>query len=267
MKFSVLMSLYIKEKPEYLRACLQSLVTQTRPADEILLVLDGAITPALQAVIDEFTAILPLKLLPLAQNVGLGKALNQGIQAASHDWIFRMDTDDICYPDRFEKQVAFIEQHPEVVILGGQIAEFGANIEDIVSYRKVPTTASDIVTFTQKRCPFNHMTVAYQRQAVLKAGGYQGLQEDYYLWINLVAQNPTQVANLSDILVYARVGNGMVGRRRGLSQAKFEWQLYRLKSQVKLQHPITGFGVFLTRMLPRLLPKALLEKLYQFIRK
>ncbi len=267
MKFSVLMSLYIKENPTFLRECLQSLVDQTHPADEIVLVLDGAITSELQAVIDEFKATLPFKLVPLEQNIGLGKALNQGIKSASHEWIFRMDTDDICYPDRFEKQLAFIEKNPDVVIFGGQIAEFGSSIEDIVSFRKVPTTADKIVKFTQKRCPFNHMTVAYKRQAVLNAGGYQGLQEDYYLWINLVAHHPTNVANLPDVLVYARVGNGMVGRRRGIEQAKFEWQLYKLKSQVKLQDPVSGLVVFLSRMLPRLLPKSLLEIIYKFIRK
>ena len=74
-----------------------------------------------------------------------------------------MDTDDICVPERFAKQVAFIEQHPDTIIFGGQIAEFGENIQDIVAYRNVPTEAQDIVKFTQKRCPFNHMTVAYQK--------------------------------------------------------------------------------------------------------
>ena len=86
------------------------------------------------------------------------------------------------------KQVAFIEQHPDTIIFGGQIAEFGENIQDIVAYRNVPTDAQDIVKFTQKRCPFNHMTVAYQKSAVINCGGYEDLQEDYYLWIKLVAQ-------------------------------------------------------------------------------
>ena len=105
-----------------------------------------------------------------------------------------MDTDDICVPERFAKQVAFIEQHPDTIIFGGQIAEFGENIQDIVAYRNVPTEAQDIVKFTQKRCPFNHMTVAYQKSAVINCGGYEDLQEDYYLWIKLVAQGQ-KVAN------------------------------------------------------------------------
>ena len=129
----------------------------------------------------EFETKLPLKLVKLPQNRGLGKALNEGLLHCAYDWVFRMDTDDICVPDRFEKQVAFIEQHPETIIFGGQIAEFGENVNDIVAYRNVPTSAQEIIKFTQKRCPFNHMTVAYQKSAVINCGGYEDLQEDYYL--------------------------------------------------------------------------------------
>ena len=168
MKFSVLMSLYIKENPQYLRECFESLVAQTHPADEIVLVFDGAVTPELEAVVSEFETKLPLNLVKLPKNLGLGKALNEGLKHCSHDWVFRMDTDDICVPERFAKQVAFIEQHPDTIIFGGQIAEFGENIQDIVAYRNVPTEAQDIVKFTQKRCPFNHMTVAYQQILLIR---------------------------------------------------------------------------------------------------
>lgn len=101
MKFSVLMSLYIKENPQYLRECFESLVAQTHPADEIVLVFDGAVTPELEAVVSEFETKLPLSLVKLPKNLGLGKALNEGLKHCSHDWVFRMDTDDICVPERF----------------------------------------------------------------------------------------------------------------------------------------------------------------------
>lgn len=267
MKFSVLMSLYIKENPQFLRECFESLVAQTRPADEIVLVFDGAVTAELEAVVQEFEANLPLKLVKLPQNRGLGKALNEGLLHCSYDWVFRMDTDDICVPERFAKQVAFIEQHPDTVIFGGQIAEFGQNIHDIVAYRNVPTDAQSIRQFTQKRCPFNHMTVAYQKSAVINCGGYEDLQEDYYLWIKLVAQG-RHVANLPDILVYARVGNGMVSRRRGMNQAKAEWRLFKLKYRLGVQGLFAGLLTFALRFGSRLLPTSLLKAVYQrFLRK
>ncbi|WP_040976215.1 glycosyltransferase family 2 protein [Necropsobacter massiliensis] len=267
MKFSVLMSLYIKENPQYLSECLESLKTQTLPADEIVLVFDGALTPALESAVQHYQELLPLKIVRLAQNRGLGKALNEGLQHCVNEWVLRMDTDDICQPQRFEKQAAFIRQHPDSVIVGGQIAEFGTDMQDIVSYRRVPTDAADIVAFTRRRCPFNHMTVAYKKSAVLAAGGYQDLQEDYYLWINLVAKYPQQVANLADILVYARVGNGMVGRRRGLAQAKCEWNLFKLKRRLNMQGIVAGLSVFALRVIPRLLPLWLLQVVYRFLRK
>lgn len=266
MKFSVLMSLYIKENPKFLTECFDSLVAQTRQADEIVLVFDGPINEELEAVVQKFKPILPLVEVRLAQNRGLGKALNEGLLHCSHDWVFRMDTDDICVPERFEKQVAFISQHPQTTIFGGQIAEFGEGIDDIVSYRRVPTEPKEIKHFALKRCPFNHMTVAYQKNVVLACGGYEDLQEDYYLWLKLIAQDP-QVANLPDMLVYARVGNGMVGRRRGWAQAKAEWRLFGLKTRLGLQGFMGGFITFTMRMLPRLLPVSLLSAVYKLLRK
>ena len=160
MEFSVLMSLYIKENPQYLKECFESLKNQTLPATEIVVLFDGAVTAELEAIVTEYEAILPIKAVKFPQNRGLGKTLNDGLNYCSHEWVFRMDTDDICVPERFEKQVKFIQQHPDVIMLGGQIAEFGENINDIVAYRNVPTSQEEIVRFTRLRCPFNHMTVA-----------------------------------------------------------------------------------------------------------
>lgn len=266
MQFSVLMSLYIKEDPQFLRECFESLKAQTRQADEIVVLFDGAVTPELDAIVAEYSAILPIKAVKFPENRGLGKTLNDGLNYCSHEWVFRMDTDDICVPTRFEKQVAYIEQNPDVILFGGQIAEFGQNINDIVAHRNVPTDRKAITKFTRLRSPFNHMTVAYQKTKVLECGGYQGLQEDYTLWIKMIATG-LNVANLPDVLVYARVGNGMVGRRRGLNQFKYEWELYKLKNQYKIHDPISGLAVFFMRAIPRILPLAMLKSVYKLLRK
>lgn len=269
MKFSVLMSLYIKENPEFLRASLQSLVDQTVQADEIVLVLDGAITAELAAVIDEFQTKLPIKRVPLPQNVGLGKALNEGIKAARNEWLFRMDTDDICLPERFAKQVAYIEQHPDVVMFSTQIAEFDADPSVITAERHVPTDYGEIVKFNQMRSPFNHMTVAYRKSLLEEVGYYQHhlFLEDYNLWNRIIATGK-KVGNLPEVLLLARTaGNAMFSRRRGWTYAKSEWKLYRLKQQLKIQSAVSGFVTFLARTLPRLMPVSVVKLLYKLMRK
>lgn len=269
MKFSVLMSLYIKENPQFLRESLQSLVDQTYPADEIVLVLDGAITPELEQVLQQFSQQLPLNLVPLPQNVGLGKALNEGIKAARNEWLFRMDTDDICYPERFAKQVEFIEKNPDVVLFSTQIAEFDQDPSQILAVRNVPVGYDNIVAFNRMRSPFNHMTVAYKKSVLEEVGGYQHhlFLEDYNLWNRIIAKG-YNVGNLPEILLYARTaGNAMFSRRRGWIYAKSEWKLYRLKQQLKIQSVLAGFATFVLRTLPRLLPVGLLKLLYKFLRK
>lgn len=264
--FSVLMSLYIKENPQFLRECFDSLKQQTLPATEIVVLFDGEVTPELETVVNEYAEILPIKAVKFPQNRGLGKTLNDGLNYCAYEWVFRMDTDDICVADRFEKQIAFIKQNPDTIIFGGQIAEFGQSIDDIVAYRNVPTDCKKIIEFARLRCPFNHMTVAYQKSKVLECGGYQGLQEDYTLWLKMIATK-AKVANLADTLVYARVGNGMVNRRRGFAQFKYEWEIYQLKNQTKIHDPITGLGIFLLRAIPRILPLSMLKAVYQLLRK
>lgn len=272
MKFSILLSLYHKEKSEYLEKCFESIWDmQTYKPTEIVLVLDGPIGEELTACVQKWQSKIgsPLKVVPLPQNVGLGKALNEGLKQCSYNWVFRMDTDDICTSDRFEKQIKFIEQNPNVVLFGGQILEFDQNISDADVLKAVPTTYEQIKKFAQNRCPFNHMTVAYKRDVILSLGGYQHhlFMEDYNLWLRVIG-NDYQVANLPDVLLYARVGNGMHARRKGFQYIKSEKQLLDLKKQLKIQSPFYANMYFIVRSTFRLMPANLLGKIYNtFLRK
>ena len=197
----------------------------------------------------------------------MGNAFNEGLKNCSYEWIFRMDTDDICLPHRFEKQVNFIKQNPSVVLLGSHIAEFNNNINDIVSYRKIPIGNQAIRKYSLARTPFNHMTVAYKKQIAIDAGGYRSyLLEDYSLWLRIIAKN-YEVGNIDDVLVYARIGNNMVSRRRGKEYIKGEWQLFKLKHSLKLQPLLPNFFIFTLRASLRLLPTSLLKVVYKFLRK
>lgn len=267
MKFSVLMSLYNKEQPQFLAQCLQSLVEQTLPASEIVLVLDGEIKQELQQVIAQYQTKLPLKLVPLAHNVGLGRALNAGIEQCQYEWILRMDTDDICHRQRFAKQIAYIQSH-QVDIVGTQLAEFEQDIQHLKGERIVPTTEKDIIDFAKRRSPFNHPTVAYRKSMLQALSGYQHhlFLEDYNLWLRIIAQG-YKVANLAEILLYMRVGNGMVARRKGWQYVKSEWKLAKLKQQLKIDNSVMIFIHFMMRSAVRLLPVNLLKLVYQGLHK
>ena len=228
-KISVLMSVYIKENPTFLKDAIESVQNQTLKPSELVLVEDGPLTPELYQVLDQVEAQseIPVKRCPFEQNQGLGLALRQGVLQCQYDIIARMDTDDIAVPDRFEKQVQLMEKD-KLDLLGGHIAEFIDNPDEIVSYRRVPTQHADIVVYQRMRSAFNHMTVMFKKDMVLKAGNYEdGLyMEDDLLWLNMIAAG-AKTGNLDQILCKVRVGAGMFERRGGLRYLKLYRQARR----------------------------------------
>ncbi|TVT77243.1 glycosyltransferase [Acinetobacter colistiniresistens] len=272
MMFSVLLSLYFKESPQYFEQSLVSIWdSQTIKPDEIVLVIDGEIGKELRTCVERWREKLNciLKIIQIEQNVGLGKALNKGLAHCSNEWVFRMDTDDICTPDRFKKQVEFISNNPDVVLFSGQIIEFENDPNTASVIKSVPVKYEEILKFTQKRSPFNHMTVAYRKSVIDAVGGYQHhlFMEDYNLWLRVIGAG-YRVGNHPDVLLYARVGNGMHARRKGLEYIKSEKQLLDLKKKLKLQSPMYANILFLIRSSFRLLPASILGKIYNsFLRK
>ena len=221
--FTVLMSLYIKEKAEYFDECMKSVLSQTVLPNEIVIVLDGPISEALEDKLVYYEKNNPnlIKRIPLEKNVGLGLALREGILHCSNEIIARMDTDDIARNDRFEIQLKEFEKNPNLDICGSHIIEFEGCIDNVLSYRDVPLTHDEISKYQKQRSAFNHMTVMYKKSSVLKAGNYQHapLMEDDLLWINMLISGAI-CANINDYLVYARTGIEMISRRGGWSYYK-----------------------------------------------
>ena len=217
------MSIYAKEKPEYARACFDSLLRQTCPADEWIIVEDGILTDELYSLLNEYQNQYPklIERVPFKQNRGLGLALREGIIHCSNNLIARMDTDDIARQDRFERQLKEFKTNPKLDICGSHVKEFIDSIDNIVSKRVVPTSDSNIKKFQKRRTAFNHMTVMYKKSAVLRAGNYQHapLIEDSLLWVNMILSGAV-CSNIDDYLVYARVGRDMFNRRGGWSYFK-----------------------------------------------
>lgn len=234
-KFSVLMSVYIKEHPSFLRQSLDSVFCQTLPPDEVVLIEDGPLTDELHGVIAEYRDKHPeLKVYPQEHNAGLGSALNIGLKLCTNDLVARMDTDDISKPERFKTQIDWMEQHPETDICGSWIDEFMGDVSNVISSRRPPRDHKDIVNFARRRNPLNHPTVVFRRKAVEAAGGYQHfyLFEDYYLWIRMIMAG-SRFHNIQQSLLYFRMSDDMFLRRGGLKYTR---------SEIRLQHQLHQIG-------------------------
>lgn len=233
--YSVLMSVYHKEKPEYLKQAIASIQAQTLPTDDFVLVCDGPLNDALDAVIAKKQQEMgkTLNVVRLAKNGGLGNALNEGIKHCKNELVARMDSDDIAYQDRCEKQIAVFYKHPEVSICSGIVEEF-TSTPDVVDAKRVPPEAhEEIVEFAKKRNPFNHPCVMYKRSAVEAVGSYQDfyLLEDYYLWLRMLMAG-YQGYNIQEPLLHMRAGSDMYLRRAGWKYAKTQARLFKfMKSQ------------------------------------
>lgn len=222
-KFSVLMSLYKNEKPAYLAQALDSVISQTVKPAEIVMVKDGSLTEELDGILEEYCGKYPglFKIVPFAQNRGLGLALRDGVVECSFELIARMDTDDICKPERFEKQLNYLEKHKDIALLGTWINEFHTCPDKPDSVTNLPCDHSGILKFAKKRNSFRHMTVFYKKSAVLDSGNYRDFLwfEDYDLWVRML-QKGYKAANLPDYLVNVRADGDMFSRRGGLKYLK-----------------------------------------------
>lgn len=233
--YSVLMSVYVKEKAEYLKQAMESIWNQTVPTDDFVLVCDGPLNTELDNTIDEMRAAHPetLHVVRLKKNGGLGNALNIGIKECRHELVARMDSDDISRIDRCEKQLRVLQKKLDVSVISGIVEEFTASTDVIEALRVPPETQSEIVEFAKKRNPFNHPCVMYKKSAVEAVGGYQDfyLLEDYYLWIRMLI-NGFHGYNIQEPLLWMRAGSDMYKRRAGWKYAKTQIALFKyMKAQ------------------------------------
>ncbi len=215
--YSVLMSVYKNDDPDFLARALRSIYEdQTVKPDEIVVVFDGPLTVELYAVLNEFRVGKEnvVKYYPQEENHGLGEALRIASEKCACDYILRMDSDDISDPHRFERQIAYVENHPDIDVLGTDIAEFNISLDEDMRVRSCPEHHDDIVRMGKKRNPMNHVSVCMKKTALKKCGGYKTLLflEDYYLWLNMIAAG-CKLANIHESLVYVRVGNGFDSKR------------------------------------------------------
>ncbi|RCX05637.1 glycosyl transferase family 2 [Schleiferia thermophila] len=270
LPISVLIPVYYGDRADWFDQAMRSLTQQTQRASELIVVQDGPISSELN---DRIRFWLKLhhngKLVTLPENQGIPAALNAGIQAATQPWIARMDADDISDLQRFEIQWDFLVKNPDVVIVGSWIDEYDESMTTFLSSRRPPVSHSEIYKFAHWRCPFNHQTVIYRRDAVLSVGGYpltKVMGEDYVLWTRLLHAG-YRTANIPRPLVKVRAGRALIHRRRGWHYLRLE---YKSMSMIYRMGFFTWWQYLLQlciRTAVRLSPTPVVRRIYSRLRK
>lgn len=265
LNFSVLISVYWKEKPAYIHKALRSIWNdQTLKPSEIILVEDGPLTDELDKEIKFFMQSAPVKIISLTQNQGLGRALNEGLKHCTYELVARMDTDDISKSDRFEKQIGYMTQHPNVSVCSAWIDEFVDSPNDIKSVRKLPETHEEIIAFSKKRCPINHPVAVFRKSDVINCGGYQHCPffEDYYLWCRMLNRGYI-FHNLQESLLLFRASKDMFNRRGGIQLCKNEYNFLRKIKSIGYISTWEMCKALIVRIPVRLMPSKLRSMLYK----
>lgn len=266
MKFSVLMSVYKAEKPKYLKKSLESIINQTLLPDEVVLVIDGRLTPSLYRVIEEFQREYKiLKTYTFENNVMLGRALAQGLNLCSNEIVARMDTDDIALPHRFERQYYYLMNNINISVVGCAIEEF--NDQNTLNYKKyMPNNMREIRRYIKYRNPFNHMTVMFRKSDVLRVGNYRHfpLLEDYDLWNRMLAKGYV-FANIDDILVKVRANDDRYAKRGGIQYFKQFTKLRVMQYQLKILNKFEFVKSLFGTMVMTLVPNRGREIAYRFL--
>ena len=266
IQFSILISVYKKEKAEYLKQALQSVINQTLKPTEVVIVKDGILTKELDECIENFQIQYPklFEILAFKENRGLGLALRDGVKACKYEYIARMDSDDISKPDRFEKQFNYIQKHPETALLGTWITEFSKDEKKPDTITKLPCTHQEIIKFAKRRNPFRHVTVVFKKSAVIQSGNYRDFLwfEDYDLFVRIL-QKGYIAANIPECLVNVRADKDMFARRGGWQYLKQDYRFQKLLLKTKFIGKTDLIINITIRSIVRLIPNKLRSYLYK----
>ena len=244
--YSVLMSVYEKEKPQNLSESLESILSQTVPPDELILVCDGKLTDELNVIIKAFESEYQkiFRSVRLLENVGTGMAANEGIKACQNELIAKMDSDDICVPDRFQRQLMMFLKNPKLDMVGGYIEEFDDATKEPIAIKKTPISYEEILKYARRRSPFNNQTLIYRKSFAQKVGGYTDIKrcEDYEFITKMLMAGAVG-ENMPEVLVKYRVTKDNYKRRKNWANTK---------SFIKVRRGLykAGFSSFIDFMIP-----------------
>lgn len=262
-EFSVSMCVYGGDNAGWFTTAIDSVLNQTLLPREIILVVDGPVPDEMNEIIKKYEKNTLFKVIRLAKNQGHGIARKAGLDACSHELVAIMDADDICAPNRFEKQIEAFKLTPDADVVGGMITEFVETPNNVVGTRIVPLVDDEIKKYMKRRCPMNLVTVMFRKSSIEAVGGFIDwyCEEDYYLWLRMALAN-MKFVNVDDVLVNVRVGKEMYQRRGGLryfmSEAKLQGYM--------LKNGIIRFPRYVINVLERLVLQVLMpNKLRGFV--
>lgn len=265
MNISVLISVYKSENAGYLERALRSVWTdQSLKPDEIVLIEDGSLGKELEQVVSDWKSLLGEKLVILRNdcNLGLTKSLNKGLKVIKSDFIARMDSDDISHPLRFERQIKYLKEHPEISVVGGSLQEFDA-AHECLNIRHYPLTNEMVISSICKASPLAHPTVMMRRTIFENGLSYNEkyrTSQDIALWFDVLCHG-YKIGNVEDITIYFRRDSDMY-RRRSKNKAWNEFKIY-MNGISRLYGFLSWRYIFpIARLIFRLLPVSIVKWIY-----
>lgn len=264
-KYSVLMSVYKNDKPEWVEIAINSMLKQTIKPDEIVLIIDGEIPEDLREKVEYLKKTNKvLKVFENEKNLGLGLTMQRGILLCSNELVARMDSDDYSLPDRIEKELKLMQEN-DLDMVGAQTAEFVDNVDNVVSIHNVPIGEKEILKYSKQRNPICHSSVLFKKSKVIESGNYQDMKlcEDYFLWIRML-QHGCKIDNHPEVLFKMRVSRDLYARRGGYKYYKSQKQLFKYMKKTHFIGAFTYLKILFVRFVVQvMMPNKLRQKFYE----
>lgn len=265
--YSVLMSVYRNDTLAQLMLAVSDIKLQTVGFEEFVIIVDGRVDPQVEEFLRSDLGE-GFRVIWLSENLGLGRALNMGLNVIKSEFILRMDADDRCSHNRAETLLIEMKnnQNSNVAVVGSNIVEFYTNVNNIVGkiiYRAKTTGHSD-TPIDYWRDFVGHASVMMRKDALSLIGGYKHCLffEDTYLFLRLLNHGYTLLSVNKD-LYYARVDKDFYSRRSGYRYVKNEFAAFFLFRNERLITKLSFVINLIIRPLIRLMPTKLVGAFYR----
>lgn len=266
---AILLPVYKKDNPKHFIIALESLLSQTFENLIVYIGCDGPLSGELDKELGQYTENNRIKIIRFSENRGLACVLNDLITEARKDkksFLARMDADDVSIPERIEKQLTFLQENPDIDVVGGAIEEIDSNGN--LRNKKVvyPLTNFECRKFFRYRDPLAHPATFFRMRYFDKTKGYRPeyrKNQDTMLWFDGFMSD-CKFSNLPDVVLQFRVNDSFYGRRDGYKRAK-QMLMDRFKINKALKYDISSY-IFALMMFGMTIAPTFIKRLLYRIR-